>query len=436
MKVCKFGGSSLANAKQFEKIKKIIENDPSRHVIVVSAVGKDEHSQHKITDLLYLVHAHLLYGVSFEALLESILERYQSIEKELACNLHLKEEVLNISNSWNLKTTVDEVVYLGEYLSAKLIASYLNLPFVDAIECIYLNHDGSILEDKTYHSIQEKYKTLGHFVMPGFYGNFEGNHKLLPRGGSDITGALCAAALGAEVYENFSDVSGILMADPRIVSHARSIDVLSFAELRELTFMGASVLHEASVHPIRAKNIPLNIRNTNAPNHPGTLIVKDVVDEKDFKHFITGISGLKDFSVLSFYKEHISKSSEIIIEIFKTFNEENIEISLISKGIDSVSLTVKTEQLLNKKTRILENIQKNLSIERIDTEDELSLIACVGRKMKLKPGIAGQIFSALGKSNINIRTIAQGTEEISIIVGVDTKDFEDGIRVLYEAFIE
>jgi len=435
MKVCKFGGSSLANAKQFYKIKKIIEKDPKREIIVVSAIGKDENNEHKITDLLYLVHAHLVYGVSYDALLKGIIERYQAIELQLGLASEIGLVLSQKSKAWNSKTSVDEVVSLGETLSAQLLARYLDFHFADAFDLIFLNADGSLDEEKTNIALLKLYETYPHSVIPGFYGQNQQRIKLLPRGGSDITGSILAAALDAEVYENFSDVSGILMANPKIVPYAKSIELLSFAELRELAFMGASVLHEASIHPIKVKDIPLNIRNTNEPDHPGTRIVSVVSEEKDPEHFITGISGLKDFTVLTLIKEQISKYPELMVNVLQIFAMEGLEIDLMSKGIDSLSLTVKTASFEAKQATLMDALHA-LSFEKIQLEANLSLIACVGRKMKLKPGIAGQIFSAMGNAKINIRTIAQGSDEISILVGVDTKDFESSIQDLYEAFIK
>lgn len=436
MKVCKFGGSSLANAKQFNKIKKIIAQDASREVIVVSALGKDELSQHKITDLLYLSHAHLLYGVSYDAIFEEIVSRYERVQDELGLDLKLRKAFEDIQKNLSPKTEVDELVSLGEKFSALIIAHYLGYTFIDAKDVIFLTLDGRVDTLKTYAKIKEAYQKHHKLVIPGFYGSLpSGRIKVLSRGGSDITGALCAAALDAEVYENWTDVSGILMADPRIVKHAQSIDEMSFAELREMAFMGANVLHEESIQPVKLKGIPLNIRNTNDMNHPGTMIVSKIEAEKDPKRFITGISGLKDFTVISIIKEQIAKDPVIFRQVLELFEAYHVSLELMAKGIDSFTLTIKSEALKESLERLIQSIEETVKPDRIVVEHDLALIACVGRKMKLKPGISGQLFSALGKAKINIRSIAQGTDEISILVGVDNKDFNECIQVLYDRFI-
>lgn len=437
MIVCKFGGSSLANAGQFWKIKNIVQSKPERSVVVVSALGKDAAFQHKITDLLYLCHAHLKYGVSFDAIFDEIADRYESVQSQLGLDLKLKDEFNKIKATLKSNTEVDELVSLGEKFSAIILAKYLDYTFVDAKDVIALKVDGSVDSAKCYAKLQAVVLETPRIVIPGFYGSLpSGRVKVLPRGGSDITGALCAAALEASTYENWTDVSGVLMADPRIVSYARSIDEMTFAELREMAFMGASVLHEESIQPVKLKGIPLNIRNTNEPDHPGTRIVTSIPQEKDPKRFITGITGLKDFTVISIVKEQVAKEPSFFRQVLECFETYHIPLELMAKGIDSFTLTVKTESVKEDVDQLLKTIEENCKPDRIVVEEDLALIACVGRKMKLKPGISGQLFSALGKANINIRSIAQGTDEISILVGVDTKDFNQSIQVLYDRFIE
>lgn len=437
MKVCKFGGSSLANAAQFKKIKDILQQDPSRHVVVVSALGKDDVSGHKITDLLYLSHAHLQYGVNFDGIFEEIEQRYVGIQEALHLDLDIKSYFKDLKLSLNKQTEVDFLVSKGETLSAMLLAKTLGFTFVDAKDVICLNFDGSLDSEKTYEKIRSSYQQHPKLVIPGFYGAYpNGKIKVLPRGGSDITGALCAAALNAEVYENWTDVSGILMADPRIVAQAKSIQQLTFAELREMAFMGASVLHEESIQPVKVKNIPVNIRNTNEPNHPGTMIVNSIEHEQDPDRFITGITGLQDFTVISIVKEQIAKHPSDFRDILEIFEQHQLSIELMTKGIDSFSLTVHSRELRDHQYDIQSEITHKIKPDRIHFEDDLALIAAVGRKMKMKPGISGQLFSTLGQHKINIRLIAQGTDEISIIVGVDNKDYQKCIQVLYESFVE
>lgn len=436
MKVCKFGGSSLANANQFRKIKDIVVRDATRQVVVVSALGKAVFSDHKITDLLYLCHAHLQYGVAFDPIFADIENRYEAVRNDLGLNLDIRNLFAQLKGKLNKDTEVDALVSKGETFSAMLLAEFLGYTFVDAKDVICLNYDGSVNTEKTYDAIEAVYAQHRRIVIPGFYGALpNGKIKVLPRGGSDITGAICAAALNAEVYENWTDVSGILMADPRIVQHAKSIQQLTFAELREMAFMGASVLHEESIQPVKVKAIPLNIRNTNVPDHPGTMIVNEIQDEADPDRFITGITGLQDFTVISIIKELIAKDPSVFRQILEIFEDNDITIELLTKGIDSFTLTVKTQAIKDRQYDILTEIQKQVHPDRINVEDQLALIAVVGRKMKMKPGISGQLFSALGAKKINIRLIAQGTDEISIIVGVDNRDFTHCIEVLYDSFI-
>lgn len=436
MKVCKFGGSSLANANQFKKIKAIVGSDSERQVIVVSALGKENANDHKITDLLYLCHAHLQYGVSFDPIYAEIESRYEAVRADLGLQLDVHELFIDLKAALGKDTEVDALVSKGETFSARLLAEYLGYTFIDAKDVIKLNYDGSVNLERTYTALEAAYAEHRKLVIPGFYGALpNGKLKVLPRGGSDITGALCAAALDASVYENWTDVSGILMADPRIVPNARSIEALTFAELREMAFMGASVLHEESIQPVKIKSIPLNIRNTNDPEHPGTLILNEIKEEKDPDRFITGITGLQDFTVISIVKELIAKSPQVFRQILEVFEDNKVSIELMTKGIDSFTLTVRSQELKDHQYDILNEIQARVNPDRIDVEEKLALIAVVGRKMKMKPGISGQLFSTLGANGLNIRLIAQGTDEISIIVGVENKDFKRCIEVLYDSFI-
>jgi aspartate kinase len=436
MKVAKFGGSSLANATQFAKVKAIVHADPQRSVVVVSAIGKEQPSDHKITDLLYLMHAHLTYGVGVDELFAEIEAKHRAIHRDLSLSLDLDGLLRDIRNSFNKNLEVDELVSRGEYLSAAMMADYLGYTFIDAKDCIRLNYNGSIDEEKTYRQIQVLLKQYPKVVIPGFYGSLpNGKIKVMSRGGSDITGALCAAALEAEVYENWTDVSGILMADPRIVPQAKAIETLTFAELREMAFMGASVLHEESIQPVKSKGIVLNIRNTNDPDHPGTRIVNAIDGEENKVHFITGVTGRQDFTVVNVYKESIAKFPQIMTQVLELFDHYHIPLEHLTMGIDSFTVVTATSKVKERLYDLISDIKRQASPDKISVEEGLSLIAVVGRRMRETPGVSGKLFSALGNHAINIRMIAQGTDEISIIVGVSNADYTKTVQVLYDQFI-
>jgi len=436
MKVSKFGGSSLANAIQFQKVKKIVLSDPSREIVVVSALGRERSADKKITDLLYLTHAHLTYGVSVDEIFEEITQKHFSIHKALDLDFDLEGELSKIRGSLRKNMEIDELVSRGEYLSAQLMASYLGYHFVDAKELICIQYDGQIDIEKTYEKIREAHKVNFKLVIPGFYGILpNGKIKVMSRGGSDITGSLVAAALNAEVYENWTDVSGILMADPRIVPSAKPISKLTFSELREMAFMGASVLHEESIQPVKDKNIPLNIRNTNQPDHPGTLILNTIDDNSNKAHFITGVTGRQDFTVLSVYKEHIAKSPQVIREVLEILEHFECPLEHLTMGIDSFTIVAATVNIKDRLYDIIADIKKQVLPDKVVIEEDLALIAVVGRRMKETPGVSGKLFSAMGQHSINIRMIAQGTDEISIIVGISNADYVKTIQVLYDKFI-
>lgn len=434
MIVCKFGGTSVANAAQYYKIKKIIESNPKREVIVVSAPGKDDNHSIKMTDLLYQTYDALQEGKDASKSFDEVIQRFNEIQVE--CGLDISDELIKFKEHLSKNTSIDELVSIGEKTNAQILARYLDLPFIDAKDIIKLNDNGSVNTQATFNLILDTCKIYHSCIIPGFYGsNVKGEIKILGRGGSDITGALVAAALNAEVYENWTDVSGVLMADPRVIAYAKSIEKMTYSELRELTFMGASVLHEEAVLPVKKQNIPLNIRNTNEPDHPGTIILDTIPQEGLTDQFITGVSGLKDFTVLSIHKEYISKSPKLFRDVLEIFEHIDCPIELLTKGIDSFTITVKSDNLKHNLEKLIQLIEHKIQPERLNIEDDLALITCVGRKMKFQPGVAGKIFSALGKNSINIRSIAQGTDEISILVGVDNKDFEDSLHILYEAFV-
>ena len=437
IKVAKFGGSSLAGAEQFRKVRDIVRADESRRFVVVSAAGKRFRSDHKVTDLLYLVQAHLKYGVSHEEILSMIEDRYIEIRDQLGLSFDVEKEFDTLRRWLTPDVSVDELVSRGEYLNARLMAEYLGYRFVDATEVIHFQYDGKIDMEKSCEAIRRAAHDAEGLVIPGFYGAMpNGRIRVMSRGGSDITGAVVAAAVDADVYENWTDVSGILMADPKIVKNPRPIPRITYSELRELSFMGASVLHEESILPVKEKNIPLNIRNTNEPDNPGTMIMESIdAEESDNQRFITGIAGRRNFTVLTIYKKQISTDTRILRETLEMFETLKVEIDHITLDVDSFSLVVPTEQVRERIYDIIADVKRQCKPDSIRMADNIALIASVGRKMVRNPGICGKIFQALGENRVNIRMIAQGAEEISIIVGVENADFEKTIRVLYDGFV-
>ena len=438
LKVLKFGGSSMADARQFEKVKSIVQADPARRVVIVSAAGKRFSDDHKLTDLLYLCHAHLKYGVSCDNVFDMIRSRYMEIRDDLGLQTDLETEFDALRRKMDKGISQDELVSRGEYFAARLMADYLGYDFLDSELWLKFNLDGTVDQETSYEALSRA-ASGRRVVIPGFYGAMpDGTIKTFTRGGSDITGALAAAALNADVYENWTDVSGFLMADPRIVSDPLPIERITYSELRELSYIGAQVLHEGTIFPVREKNIPLNIRNTNQPDHPGTMIREsfDELEESKDSSFITGIAGRKDFSVITITKNGMSNEVGTLRRILEILEKYQLVVEYLPSGIDSVSLVVAADKLRPCQYQILGEIQKNLKTDTIHVTEDMAIVAAVGRKMAFKPGISGKIFAALGENGINIRMITQGPEELNIIVGVDNKDFAGAIRVLYNSFVK
>ena len=436
LKVVKFGGSSCADATQFAKVKSIVQSDPARRVVVVSAPGKRFKDDHKITDLLYLCAAHIKYGVSCEDIFSMIRGRYNDIARACKLDIDLDPEFDALWAKMQSGISRDEIASRGEYFSAKLMAAYLGFDFVDAALWIKFRFDGSVDQEASYEALRQAADGRG-VVIPGFYGVMPDGHvKTFSRGGSDITGALAAAALDADVYENWTDVSGILMADPRIVDDPAPITQLTYNELRELSYVGAQVLHEGAVYPVREKGIPLNIRNTNEPEHPGTLIMEKVDDDSDTSDtFITGIAGKKGFSIITIAKTSLSSEHGILLQIMEVLEKHQINVEFILSGIDTVSLMVSAAEVSNRLYEVLGELQKKLKPNSITVSEHIAIVAAVGRKMAYRLGTSGKLFAALGKNGVNVRMITQGPDELNIIVGVEEKNFEQAIRVLYNSFV-
>ena len=439
LKVLKFGGSSMADAHQFAKVKAIVDSDPSRRVVVVSAAGKRSRDDHKLTDLLYLCYAHLQYGVSCDAVFDMIRSRYLSIRDELHLSTPLEAEFAALREKMDRGISQDELVSRGEYFAARLMADYLGYDFLDSTCWLRFRLDGTVDQPASYEALRRT-ASGRRVVIPGFYGAMpDGSVKTFTRGGSDITGALAAAALDADVYENWTDVSGFLMADPKIVQDPRPIERITYAELRELSYIGAQVLHEGTVSPVREKNIPLNIRNTNQPEHPGTMIREtfdDTEAEKLSGSMITGIAGKKGFSVITLTKNGMSSELGAIRRILEILERYHINVEYIPSGIDSVSLVVETAKAAPYLYQALGDMEKEIKPDGLHVTDGMAVVAAVGRKMAFQPGSSGKIFGKLGENGINIRMITQGPEELNIIVGVDSTDFEKAIRVLYNSFVK
>lgn len=434
LKVAKFGGSSVAEAEQFRKVKAIIDSDPGRRIVVSSAAGKRSKEDHKLTDLLYLCHAHLNYGVSCDDILNTISTRFAGIRDELGLKYDVEAEFRRLRSTLSRDTAVDELVSRGEYFTSRLLAEYLGFEFVDAMDCIFFGFDGQIDTERTYAAIAKALEEHERILIPGFYGRSPtGRVKVMTRGGSDITGALAAAAVNADVYENWTDVSGILMADPKIVNDPQPIPRITYGELRELAFMGASVLHEESILPVKEKGIALNIRNTNAPEHPGTMIVDRVHTEDQHERFITGIAGRRNFTIITVLKRNMN-TSETLRAALEILDRYKASVEHITLGLDSFAFVTATAALGDALYDVISDIQKSCRPDDVQIRDGIALVAAVGRKMTFRPGISGKIFKALGENGVNIRTIAQGADELSIIIGVENNHFETAIRVLYEGF--
>ncbi len=439
LKVAKFGGTSMADGSQLIKVRDIINSDEERRFVVVSAPGKRFKEDNKITDLLYLTHAHIKFSVPYAPILKIIEDRFNSIKEELNLNVDLEKEFKVIRDSLDNKCDEDFIVSRGEYLSALLLAEYLNCDFIDAKDVIFFNYDGSINNEKTKEKLSEVLMASKKAVIPGFYGSYpDGSVKTFSRGGSDITGSIVAAFAGANVYENWTDVSGFLMADPRIVKNPKQIKKITYQELRELSYMGASVLHDEAVFPAREAGIPINIRNTNEPDNPGTIIISD---NNEYNHngngdIITGIAGKKNFTVFYIHKEHMANEIGVVKRALEVFEDRGLSIEHLPSGIDSFSIILPSDGLERITHEMVEEIKTKCGAQSVNVFKNLSLITTVGVKMAYKPGISAKLFTALGDNNINIRMIDQGSSEINIIVGVEDKDFEKAIRAIYNAFVK
>lgn len=434
VKVVKFGGSSLANAGQFAKVAKIIKEDQSRRYVVPSAPGKRNAKDTKVTDMLYQCYALAEAEENFKPLLKKIRERYDAIINGLNLNFSLNKEFEAIAENFQKKAGVDYAASRGEYLNGIIMAKYLGFAFVDAAEVIRFNDEGEFDAGTTDKILEERLKDCEYAVIPGFYGaKGDGTVKTFSRGGSDITGSIVAKAVRADIYENWTDVSGFLIADPRIIHKPEVIKVITYRELRELSYMGATVLHEDAVFPVRKEGIPINIRNTNAPEDEGTLIVESTCRQPDYT--ITGIAGKKGFVAVNIEKDMMNAEVGFGRKVLAAFEEHGISFEHVPSGIDTMTVFVHQEEFEGKEQQVLSAIHRYAQPDNIDLEGNLALIAVVGRGMRSTRGTAGRIFSALAHVNVNVKMIDQGSSELNIIIGVQNSDFEEAIRAIYDIFV-
>ena len=435
IKVSKFGGSSLADAVQFQKVKQILLSDGDRRIVVPSAPGKRSAADTKVTDLLYECNRLAGQGKDITSAFEKIRARYHGIAQELGLHVDLDAYLDEVSKNICLGAGADYAASRGEYLNGILLADYLGWDFIDAKDGIFFDEEGRLDSDKTNSRLGALLRSHEYAVVPGFYGcDSHGNVKTFSRGGSDITGAIVARAIDADVYENWTDVSGCLMADPRIVRNPVPIRYVTYRELRELSYMGASVLHEDAIFPVRIAGIPTNIRNTNKPEEPGTIIGYEAEDHES-KYMITGIAGHKDFAIIAVEKAMMNAELGFGRRVLQALEEEGVSFEHMPSGIDTMSVVVHESAIEGKKERLIQRIHELCSPDSVEIHSGLALIATVGRGMVRSKGTSARLFNALMKAGVNVRLIDQGSSELNIIVGVDNLDFENAVRAIYRAFV-
>ena len=434
IKVVKFGGSSLASAEQFKKVGEIIHADDARRFVVPSAPGKRFSDDIKVTDMLYGCYDLAAKGKDFEAEFKAIKDRYYGIINELGLDLSLEKEFETIRACFIGKAGRDYAASRGEYLNGIVLANYLGYEFIDAADVIFFNDQGSFDSEKTHEILSNRIANVERAVIPGFYGSMPNDTiKTFSRGGSDVTGSIVAAACGADLYENWTDVSGFLIADPRIIENPQPITTITYKELRELSYMGAGVLHEDAIFPVRKAGIPINIKNTNAPEDVGTMIVESTCQKPKFT--ITGIAGKKGFTVINIEKDMMNAELGFGRKVLEVFEKNGISFEHMPSGIDTMSVVVHQEEFEPKEQEILAGLHRNVQPDSIEIESGLALVAIVGRAMKSNRGTAGRIFSALAHAHVNVKMIDQGSSELNIIVGVEESDFETALKSIYEIFV-
>lgn len=433
-KVVKFGGSSLANAEQFQKVGEIIRSEESRRFVVPSAPGKRFGGDTKVTDMLYGCYAIAEKGEDFSSELNAIKERYYEIIRGLNLELSLEEEFRQIEADFQAKAGTDYAASRGEFLNGKIMAAYLGYEFVDAASVIRFDENGNFEPEKTDELLAQRLLKCENAVIPGFYGAMEdGTVKTFSRGGSDVTGSLVAKAIKADVYENWTDVSGFLVTDPRIVENPAAMETITYRELRELSYMGATVLHEEAIFPVRKEGIPINIRNTNRPQDKGTFIVESTC--KKPKYVITGIAGKKGFCSINIEKSMMNSEIGFGRKVLQVFEDQGISFEHVPSGIDTMTVYVHQDEFEDKEQQVIAGIHRAVQPDFVEMESDLALIAVVGRGMKSQRGTAGRIFSALAHANVNVKMIDQGSSELNIIIGVENREFEAAVKAIYDIFV-
>ena len=433
-KVVKFGGSSLASARQFKKVGEIIRSDKARRYVIPSAPGKRSSKDEKVTDMLYACYDAASTGGSYKKLLNKIKDRYHEIINGLDLNLNLDHEFERIEENFLGGAGRDYAASRGEYLNGIVMANYLGYEFIDAAEVIFFDDKGNFEADLTNQELAERLEHVDRAVIPGFYGSkHDGSIKTFSRGGSDVTGSIVARAIHADLYENWTDVSGFLVTDPRIVEDPEVIETITYKELRELSYMGASVLHEDAIFPVRKEGIPINIRNTNKPEDKGTLIVESTCRKPHYT--ITGIAGKKGFCAINIEKAMMNAEVGFGRKVLQVFEKYGISFEHMPSGIDTMTIMVHQDAFVEYEQSVIAGIHRAVEPDSVELESDLALIAVVGRGMKATRGTAGRIFSALAHARINVKMIDQGSSELNIIIGVRNDDFESAIRAIYDIFI-
>lgn len=436
IKVVKFGGSSLADAEHFKRVAEIIKADPSRRYVVASAPGKRFPGDTKVTDMLYTCYEMMRNHENVDKYYEQIKDRYYGILNDLGLNFDISGELEYVKNAMLHRAGRDYAASRGEYINSLILAKYLGFDFVDAENVIVFRDDGSLDEEATYETMRIELARHEYAVIPGFYGCMpNGTIKTFTRGGSDFTGSIVANAVGASLYENWTDVSGFMMADPRVVKDPVCIDTITYRELRALSYMGATVLHEEAIFPVRNAGIPINIRNTNAPNDKGTMIVANT-NEYDQDCIITAISGKKGFSVITIEKAKMNSDISFVRRLLEVLEDNEISFEHAPAGIDSISLILSTSQIEGKSEKIIASMNRRVHPDSITIENGISLIAIVGRGMVKNKGVSARVLSSIADAGVNIRMIDQGSSEFNIIVGVEEHDFEKTVNSIYREFVK
>jgi len=434
IKVVKFGGSSLASAKQFQKVREIIRSDQERRYVVPSAPGKRHMHDSKVTDMLYECYELAEKNKNFASQLKQIRLRFEEIITGLELDLSLEKEFQEITEQFKKKAGTGYAASRGEYLNSIIMAKYLDYTFVDAAEVVRFDENGAFLADETDRLLGERLSKTERAVIPGFYGaQADGTVRTFSRGGSDITGSIVSKAVHADVYENWTDVSGFLVADPRIIDRPEGIETITYRELRELSYMGATVLHEDAIFPVRKEGIPINIRNTNAPDDKGTWIVESTCQKS--KYTITGIAGKRGFCSINIEKDMMNSEVGFGRRVLQVFEENGISFEHMPSGIDTLTVFVHLDEFIDKEQKVVAGLHRLTRPDSIDIESDLALIAVVGRGMRSTRGTAGRIFSALAHANVNVKMIDQGSSELNIIIGVSDSDFEAAIKAIYDIFV-